>query len=212
MILTVGNTKGGTGKSTLAVNIAIHRARTESVLLVDGDEQQSALSFTQLRNQNDYAAVALTGKSLHQQVPKLNQKYPEVIIDVGGRDSHSFRAALTITNLLLIPVQPRTFDVWAMESLMELIQEAITFNPSLKCLSVLSLADSQGRENEAAAERLMEFQNIHYCQTPIRRRKVYADAITQGKGIAEMKPRNLKAIAEFQQFIQCMDNLMIMNG
>lgn len=202
MILTIGNTKGGTGKSTLAVNIAIHRARRHSVLLVDGDEQQSALSFTQLRNKNDYAAVALTGKNLHQQVPKLNQKYPEVIIDVGGRDSHSFRAALTITNLLVIPVQPRTFDVWAMESLMELIREAQPFNPSLKCLAVLSLADSQGRENEAAAERIVEFPNIHYCTTPIRRRKVYADAITQGKGISEVKPRNKKAIDEFEMLIQ----------
>lgn len=202
MILTIGNTKGGTGKSTLAVNIAIHRARSHSVLLVDGDEQQSALSFTQLRNQNDYAAVALTGHSLRQQVPKLNQKYPEVIIDVGGRDSHSFRAALTITNLLVIPVQPRTFDVWAMESLIELIQEAQPFNPSLKCLAVLSLADSQGRENEAAAERILEFPNIHYCPTPIRRRKVYADAITQGKGISEVKPRNKKAIDEFEMLIQ----------
>lgn len=179
MILTIGNTKGGTGKSTLAVNIAIHRARSHSsVLLVDGDEQQSALSFTQLRNQNDYAAVSLTGHSLRQQVPKLNQKYSEVIIDVGGRDSGSFRAALTITNLLVIPVQPRTFDVWAMESLMELIQEALSFNPSLKCLAVLSLADSQGRENESATERLMEFPNLGYCPTHIRRRKVYADGIT----------------------------------
>lgn len=211
MILTIGNTKGGTGKSTLAVNIAIHRALNHSVLLVDGDEQQSALSFTQLRNQKDYAAVALTGHHLHQQVPKLNQKYPEIIIDVGGRDSGSFRAALTITNLLLIPVQPRTFDVWAMESLMELIQEAITFNPSLKCVAVLSLADSQGRENEEAAERILEFPNINYCSTPIRRRKVYADAITQGKGIAEMKPRNLKAVDEFQQLIHCIDKIMMMN-
>lgn len=74
------------------------------------------------------------------------------------------------------------------------------------------MADSQGRENESATERLMEFPNLGYCPTPIRRRKVYADGITQGKGIAEVKPRNKKAIDEFEQLIHCMDSIGTTNG
>ena len=78
MIITVGHTKGGTGKSTFAVNLAMTLARSQRVLLIDGDEQKSSLTFTQLRNENglnDYTAVALTGTSLRFQTRKLAPAY-----------------------------------------------------------------------------------------------------------------------------------------
>jgi chromosome partitioning protein len=88
-------------------------------LLVDGDEQGTALTFTSLREeltgQHDYTAVALTGAAVWTQVLKLAAKYADIIIDVGGRDTGSLRAALTVTETLLIPVQPRTLgfgDQW----------------------------------------------------------------------------------------------------
>ena len=201
MILTVGNTKGGTGKSTLAVNLAIHRAKNHSVLLIDGDEQQSALLFTQLRDQSDYTAVALTGSMLRSQAPKLAKNYDDVIIDVGGRDTGSFRAALTITNVLIIPVQPRTFDVWAMDAVAKIVEEASAFNPSLRPYKLLSMADVQGSENEAAIAALQDYPAIAYLDCPIRRRKVYTDGLAQGKGVAEVKPKNTKAIAEFDALV-----------
>lgn len=204
MIITVGNTKGGTGKSTFAVNLAIHLASSplglslvgdSIVLLIDGDEQQSALTFTRLRNEldvHDYAVIAMTGKSLHFQARKRAQGYDHVVIDVGGRDTGSFRSALTITDQLLIPVQPRTFDVWAMESLVQLIEEAKLVNPTLYVQVVLNLAEVQGRENDEAAKALSEFTSVEYLDTPIMRRKVYAESIAQGKGILEMKNKKAK--------------------
>ena len=120
MILVVGNTKGGVGKTTLAVNLAVARALAgRDLLLVDGDEQGTALTFTQLRTESlgeaGYTAVALTGAALRSQVRQLAPKYDDIIIDVGGRDTGSLRAALTVADTLLIPVQPRSFDVWALD-------------------------------------------------------------------------------------------------
>lgn len=203
MIITIGNTKGGTGKSTFAVNIAIHCASAYRVLLIDGDEQQSSLTFTQLRNESgvsDYTAVALTGTSLRFQVRKLAQAYDHVIIDVGGRDTGSFRSALTITDQLLIPVQPRTFDVWAIESLVSLIDEAKLVNPALHAQTVLNLAEVQGHENEEAQRVLVEYSSIEYLDCPIMRRKIYAESIAQGKGILEMK--NAKAKEEWIRLME----------
>jgi chromosome partitioning protein len=97
MILTIGNVKGGVGKTTLAVNFAIARAlQGWDVLLIDGEEQGTALTFTALRHEqtghSDYTAVALTGAAVRTQTRQLAPKYHDVIIDVGGRDTGSFRA------------------------------------------------------------------------------------------------------------------------
>ena len=129
MILTVGNTKGGVGKTTLAVNLAILRAGAGSdVLLVDGDEQATTTSFTELRNDNlgqtGYTVVSLSGAALRTQVRQLAPKYDDILIDVGGRDTGSLRAALTVSSTLLIPVQPRSFDLWAIHQIADLVKEA----------------------------------------------------------------------------------------
>src|SRR5690349_7232811 len=129
MILAVGNTKGGVGKTTIAVNLAIALGLAgHDVLLVDGDEQGTAITFTQLRTERlgkpGYTAVSLTGAALRTQVRQLALKYDDIIIDVGGRDTGSLRAALTVANIVLVPVQPRSFDVWALDQVAVLVKEA----------------------------------------------------------------------------------------
>src|SRR3546814_11418542 len=119
MILAVGNTKGGVGKTTLAVNLAVARALAgRDLLLVDGDEQGTALTFTELRadrlGQAGYTAVALTGAALRSQARQLAAKYDDIIIDVGGRDTGPLRDALTVADPSSVPAQPRSFHVWAL--------------------------------------------------------------------------------------------------
>ena len=219
MILTIGNVKGGVGKTTLAVHFAIGRAaKGRDVLLIDGDEQGTALTFTELRAEhtglNDYTAVALSGAAVRTQVRQLAPKYDDIIIDVGGRDTGSFRAALTVTDTLLVPVQPRTFDVWALEQVAALIDEAIAIH-DLKCYNVLNAADPVGRDNAAAAEALREYPSLTYIDAPIVRRKAFPNATAQGKGVFEYTPRDQKAVDELSAlmaFVYHNDILEISHG
>lgn len=205
MILTVGNTKGGVGKTTLAVNIAITRAgEGRKVLLVDGDDQESAANFTELRDsvpvEPDYTAAKLTGSAIRTQGQKMAHDYDDVVIDVGGRDTSSLRAALTISHVLLIPTLPSTFDVWAIQDITAILNEARIINPDIAAYLVINHAAAQGRDNQEAAEALAEIPGIQILPITIGSRKAFKNAAAAGMSVIE-HGRDPKAASELRALV-----------
>lgn len=203
MILTVGNTKGGVGKSTMALNIAVMRAAIgRSVLVIDGDKQGTLQDAIAIRNGGDASALACAhlpdGMALRGQVKTLGGKFDDIIIDAGGRDSTALRAALLLSDVLLVPFAPRSFDVWAVGDVHNLIVEALTVRDGLAALVVLNKADPVGRENQEAAEAIADFEHLRLLNAPIGNRKAIATAAGKGLAVSEMRPLDTKAAGEFQ--------------
>ena len=107
----------------------------------------------------------------------------------------SLRAALTVADTLLVPVQPRSFDLWAVEQLAELVKEARAVH-DFRAVMILNGADSTGRDNEEAAEVLRETTEIELLPTTIGRRKAFPNAAAHGRSILEQSPKDAKAIEE----------------
>ena len=206
MILTVGGIKGGSGKTTVATNLAcIAATQNADVLLVDADDQETASDFTAVRKEDypdapRYTCTKLTGKAVRTEILELTPKYDHIIVDTGGRDTTSQRAALTVSQLLLVPFVPRSFDIWTLNKVSTIVEEMRSVNPELAAYGFLNRADpkGQGTENAEAANMLGGVDGLTYLDAPLGNRKAFAHAATLGLAITELTghQRNEKAIFE----------------
>ncbi len=204
MIFAVGGTKGGTGKSTVATNLAVMLAEGgRDVLLVDADRQETSTFFTNMRNQArpggaGYTCVSLTGRALSTEVRRLAPKYQEMVIDTGASDPASQRAALAVCDVYLVPFAPRSFDVWTLDKVVALIEEVRPSDPGFRAYAFLNRADAAGPDNEAAAEILRSEPALTFVPTSLGNRKSYAKAATGGLAVTELRPKDPKAVEEIE--------------
>ena len=210
MIYTIGGIKGGSGKTTVATNLTVWlSSQARDVLLVDADDQETATDFTVWRSEltggnTGYTAIRLSDSAVRTEVLKLEPKYDDIVIDTGGRDTASQRAALTIANVFLLPFIPRSFDIWTLEKVTALIEEIRSINPELKILAFLNRSDPRGSDNLGASELLSESCAFTFLDAPLGNRKAFANAAAMGMGVTEVKPRDKKAIRELDSlFRQC---------
>jgi chromosome partitioning protein len=210
MIITVGNTKGGVGKTTIAVNLAIARALDgHDVWLIDGDRQGTAQTAMSIRAEAGHTpgiacATYPDGPTLRAQVQQQAAKFDDVVIDAGGRDSTALRAALVLSDVLLVPFQPRSYDVWALNDIAALVDEARSVRDGLRAFAVLNCADpgENSTDNTEAAAAVAEVSQFEYLPTPLRRRKAFANAAGAGQSVLEIKPQDAKASAEMNALIK----------
>jgi chromosome partitioning protein len=203
MILVLGGTKGGSGKTLLATNLTVLRATAGSdALLIDADEQSSAMDFTRqrqrrLQGEPGYTAIQTREADVAVQVRRMAGRYADIVIDVSGRDTTSQRAALAVADILLIPFAPTSVDLWTVDAVLALLQEARAFNRALRAYAVINKAFARGSDNRDAAEILRESPaQWTYVDAPIGTRKAFSNAFGGGYAITEYQPKDAKAIAE----------------
>lgn len=213
MIIVCGGIKGGSGKTTVAVNLAAMRSLAGAeVLLVDADDQATASDFTAWREDErdggaGYTCVRLSDAAVRNEVAKLRSKYTDVIIDTGGRDTTSQRAALTIADIMLVPFLPRSFDIWTLEKVARLVTEIWVVNPDLKPYGFINRADPAGRDNGEAATEIIESEVFRFLDASIGSRKAVSNSAAMGLAAIENKPRNVAAIREFRLLYQRVFNV-----
>lgn len=203
-IYAVANTKGGVGKTTVSVNIAADLAMGgRDVVLVNGDRQPTANIAIQNRADAGIEPAIPCfhfpdGPQLRAQVLLMKARYQDIVIDVGGRDSSALRAAMGLCDMMIVPFQPRSMDVWAFDDITPLIDEVRSVRGDFPVYALLNMADAgeNATDNRDAAAFVANYPQLQFMKAVLRRRKAFANASAQGLSVSEARPRDGKAIAE----------------
>jgi chromosome partitioning protein len=202
MILVCGGIKGGSGKTTIATNLAVMRAGAgRDVLLVDADEQESATIFTAIRKREhterpQYTSIILRDSQVRTELERMRDKYNDIIVDTGGRDTRSQRASLSLADMLLLPFNPRSLDIWTLENVEKLLEDMRTINPKLRAVSFLNRADPVGTDNQESREILTDISSIEFANVTIVNRKAFGKAVALGLSVMELRQPDRKAMQE----------------
>jgi chromosome partitioning protein len=146
------------------------------------------------------------GRLLLEQVKKQKGSFDDIVIDAGGRDTATLRAAVVLCDALLVPFQPRSFDVWTLEAVTDLILEASAVRDPVRALAVLNMADALGHDNDEAVQAIVEAPGIEVCEAVIHRRKAFANAAGEGLSVLERKPPDPKAVSELEALVGAVFN------
>jgi chromosome partitioning protein len=196
------NQKGGVGKTTLAVHVADALARRKMrVLLVDADPQGSALDWAASRQGDPMFPVAgLPRASIHKELPALARGYETVIIDGPPRVYDVARSAIMASDLILIPVQPSPYDVWAAKEIVDLLREAAVSKPNLKSAFVINRRIVKTALGRDVVEALADYP-IPVLRATICQRVALAESAARGQTVFEAAPdhaavKELRALVE----------------
>lgn len=195
MIISILNQKGGTGKTTLAVNIAReYTKRTFTTLLVDSDSQGSALRWHEESGGDLIDLTCLPVNTLDKDVAKFKDRYERIIIDGIPRVSPLTVCAIKAADVVLIPVQPSPYDIWATEELVRLVKERIEITDGkLKAAFIVSRRIKGTLIGKEIVEQLKSFDLPIFVRGTCQRIE-YAKAAQQGRTVCEQETDATKEI------------------
>jgi chromosome partitioning protein len=201
-IIAVANQKGGSGKTTVSMQLAGSLARRGNrVLVVDADPQGTATRWAATAEDDNPFPASVVGLSaasskVHREVKKFIEDFQFIIIDCPpAADSPVPQSALLIADVVLVPVIPSPLDMWAAVGIKQVIFNMSEINETLQARLVLNQCQPRTTLTQETLEILPEF-GIALAQTALHHRQVYRQAAVFGQTVHELG--NKAAIQEIE--------------
>ena len=192
MLTVVGNLKGGTGKSTVAFNLAVWLAHGKAgVTTFDLDPQATLTDVAQVRLEDGFEPVFNVSNDIEELIAlsktTLNQP---VIVDVSATNMPELEIAISLADRVLIPVQPSQADIWSTQRFLKIVANSVNPDKNTKVLGFINRADTHHmvRETDEAEEALRLLQNIEPLNVRLYQRTAYRRSFSEGMGVFELDP------------------------
>jgi chromosome partitioning protein len=194
MIVAFAGQKGGVGKSTTAVCLAVAALeRGSRVLLVDADPQGTVRTWGEVAAERRHPAptVVAMGASMHKagQLGALAASYDVTFIDCPPRHGEVQRSALMVADMVVLPCGASAADAWALATSLEVVREARALRDEL--LACVLITRKQGRTAIGkAARKVLESTGLPVLETELGSRIAYQEALAAGQGITNYAARD----------------------
>ena len=189
-IISVGNQKGGVGKTTVTMQLAGTLARKYKVLVVDADEQASATKWAAMAESPQFPApvvgLAAAGSKIHRELQRLSEQYDFIFVDCPPSVSSPVpQSAFLVSDLVLIPTRASLPDIWAVQETMQLIERAQTVNENIKTAILLNAVQHNTQLGRDAVDIISQF-DAHFLETILYQRQAYPQSVLLGGTVAQV--------------------------
>ena len=209
MLTVVGNLKGGTGKSTVAFNLAVWLAHDKTgVMAFDLDPQCTLVDVCEVREEDGFEPMFNVSTDLAEleEMAKDKKRKQPIIVDISASNMPAMEKALSIADRILIPVQPSQADIWSTQRFLKIVNNCIDSKNKPEVLGFINRADTHVgvRETDEAEQALQMLQGIKAIDIRLYQRTAYRRSFSEGLGVFELDPMG-KASKEMKKLAAILD-------
>ncbi len=209
MLTVVGNLKGGTGKSTVAFNLAVWLAYDkQGVKAFDLDPQCTLLDVCEVREEDGYEPIFEVSSDVDEMVTlAADKKYRQpIIVDMSASNMPAMETAISVADRILIPVQPSQADIWSTQRFLKIVAQNLNTDKNTEVLGFINRADTHRgiRETEEAQQALQVLQGVKALDIRLYQRTAYRRSFSEGLGVFELDPMG-KASKEMKKLAVMLD-------
>ena len=187
-VISVLNQKGGSGKTTIATHLArAIQLKGFSVLLVDSDPQGSSRDWAAVNEENPVPVVGIDRPTIERDLKRIAEK-DYVIIDGAPQAADLAISAIKASDIIIIPVQPSPYDIWATSDLVDLVKQRIEMTDGkLKAAFVVSRTIKGTKIGKEISVALSDY-GLPVLETSITQRVIYPTSASMGSSVLDEEP------------------------
>ena len=208
-VILIGGEKGGVGKSTSAVNLAVMSTiMGHDTILIDATiKQASSARFMDRRKEKGILPtppyVRIQGKYLHAELEDLSNRCERAVVDVGGFDSVELRSAMAakVVKRMYSPLKASEFDLETLETINELVYLARSYNPDLNCYVFFNQTPTTaGREEliNDATELVKNYECLQMASSVLSNRMSVQEAAGSGLSVVEYEEERRQSMPAYR--------------